>query len=686
MGILVLRLALRELARCRARTLFLSLLVAVQCTLLGGALMTDTSENIDETAASLLQRADINILLWVSLLIITTVVFTSSTQQQLTTVGVLSVSGASRRLIRASLALQGTCTAVLGLLVSAAAIAVPRAIGRRPFGALLGSGNLTEGLPVGRLLALGLLTTLLLTVAAYVPARTASKVPVLDALAGRRPHSRVPRALAKIGVGCLVSGIGAALLTLLGVVGGEPSDGVPDSFLLPAALGALLTTAGVCLVSPIAARAIQLLTSKAHGPALLAGRTLAQHRASTSLVVSLVAAVTCIGTGVGTMTVSANHSVRQDMESGGLPANVVMVTAQHCPAGRFSFEDRAPGEPAEMCRLIEPGRNSVVQVQSILDGAVRVPLRWATFDPAPVVDDGSYTEKPAREIIEPGGILVATEQLLDLIGVNRADREGLERTGMLEISDPHLWGTTWFPAGRFDPTTHTSAVVIRTRSGDLALRAQASTELPARWRLQSVLITEAKASALGLPIRELGVLFVQRGRITESQQRQLSEFENAAWPTDESNDVDMLRLDYSHDGTPPVNWPLELGVAIAVLVTALLSAGLGRSLHPAEEQDERNLLIAIGVNASRRSSVHAWRALLLAGLGILLAVPPSLVTASALTNAYYDRLSWAKGTVVPWLLLGLLLCVPLVTYGFVFAATGIASRRRPQFVALRGTG
>ena len=106
-----------------------------------------------------------------------------------------------------TLALQGFWTGLIGAGTGMVAAIVGLFAG--PVDDRVGPGGGAVRLPVRPLdLAVILVTGVVAaTLAAVVPARTASRVPVMAALAGRRPLGRVPRHLVPIGVGLFAFGV-----------------------------------------------------------------------------------------------------------------------------------------------------------------------------------------------------------------------------------------------------------------------------------------------------------------------------------------------------------------------------------------------------------------------------------------------------------------------------------------------
>ena len=124
--------------------------------------------------------------------IIVAAAFATSARRQLVTVGLLSSNGAPEGVIRRSLALQGSWTGLVGSLLGVAAGVVAVQAFRGRVEELLGHAVTGHGVAPLDLLVIVATGVVAASLAALLPARTASRVPVTAALAGRRPVGRVP--------------------------------------------------------------------------------------------------------------------------------------------------------------------------------------------------------------------------------------------------------------------------------------------------------------------------------------------------------------------------------------------------------------------------------------------------------------------------------------------------------------
>ncbi|MEM8903555.1 MAG: FtsX-like permease family protein, partial [Actinomycetota bacterium] len=150
--------------------------------------------------------------------VVASAAFATSGRRQLVTVGQLSANGAGEHVIRRTFLLQGAWS---GLLGAALGIVVGAAITSRWWWlAELGADRrlVADRWAPLDLVVIAATATLAATIAALVPSWSASRLPVLAALAGRRPLGRPARWVAPLG---LASTIGGLLVLAAAAVEGE---------------------------------------------------------------------------------------------------------------------------------------------------------------------------------------------------------------------------------------------------------------------------------------------------------------------------------------------------------------------------------------------------------------------------------------------------------------------------------
>ena len=224
--------------------------------------------------------------------IVITSAFASGARRQLTTLGQLAANGAGPRVLRRTLLLQGTWTGIagsvagLGLGFASLAIIDPyrgRIFNRDPSGYVLRPIDLVPIIVMG---------TVATTIAALVPARTTSRIPVLAALAGRRPLGRIPRGLTVGGLVSVVAGLGLLGLAVLGSTGNSTSGG--SVWTATAVVGGIGVLLGASAVAPALVGVLEPIASRLHGPWRFAARSLVRQRTRTGGVVSAVCATSAL--------------------------------------------------------------------------------------------------------------------------------------------------------------------------------------------------------------------------------------------------------------------------------------------------------------------------------------------------------------------------------------------------------
>ena len=195
-------------------------------------------------------------------------------------------------MIERSLALQGSWTGALGAIAGIALALAAVTAGWGLFEEFVGAELPSRNISIFDLVVVGLTATIAATIAAFLPARSAARVPVLTALAGRRPVRKVPKWMAPVGLLGFVGGLG-----LLALVAFASRDGSNDNIAAGVAVvGSVSVMVGLLCVSPALIEAASKLGHRWPGPLLLAVRSLARQRTRSSAVVSAIAVVMALTT------------------------------------------------------------------------------------------------------------------------------------------------------------------------------------------------------------------------------------------------------------------------------------------------------------------------------------------------------------------------------------------------------
>ncbi|HEU5152262.1 MAG TPA: ABC transporter permease, partial [Iamia sp.] len=210
--------------------------------------------------------------------------FAISARRQVRQLGILAAAGAGPGDLTRAVLLQGSTLGLVGAIVATVLVYAGRAVAvtwvLRPAAE---DGPIIPLAPAS-VLGLAVLGVVAGTLAALVPALTASRIPVLAALAGRRPVPR--RRMWSPWVGGVV--LAGGLVTLGAVTVASTHDAAPagGETAAGAALAVLAVMGGATALSPAVIAAVARLTGRARGTARLAGRSLSRDRMRSSAVVA----------------------------------------------------------------------------------------------------------------------------------------------------------------------------------------------------------------------------------------------------------------------------------------------------------------------------------------------------------------------------------------------------------------
>lgn len=593
--------------------------------------------------------------------IIITAAFATGARRQLVTLGQLSANGADQRLLRRSLSLQGSWSGLLGSLLGAGAA----------LGALIVFRSTVETVirhdPGPYVFSLADIAIIVLTgigaatIAAFIPARAITRVPVLSALGGRRPLGAVPRRLVPIGF--LLFGSGVALLALVAAGTRNGASGAGDLFAVAAVLGGLAVLGGVCCISPVFVGGFGQISSRIGGAGRLAARSLARVRTRSAAVVTAIATAGAVAIAIATFAGMDNH--RQETPS--LPDNVVVIS-------RFNDAGEAPAVmpesdgPIRVKAVAPPSSQPVTaatraKVEAIVPGIRFSPLRRAHYLPPPRA--AGDTERSA----EPGLVAVADPALLDVIGLSDHDAAALAKTGALEL----------FPIAA--PRVSEDTVRFETASGpfDAAIRQ----DTPASDGGDvAVLVTPARAKELGFTFTTSELIGTAPTSLTSAQRDRLQTIGDAAYVTDAFYNTDTGAA--VHEGVMFAQGrqvsltTVQLWIVGGTLVFTLLVVAIGLALSAAESREERDVLVAVGARPRTLRRVAGLKALFLAVAGAFLAIPAGFVPVTLVVRTATPDLSPVKPVVFPWLTATLLLlAVPLIAGAASWLGSRIAQRANP---------
>ena len=592
--------------------------------------------------------------------------FATSARRQLVALGQLSANGADRSLLRLTLALQGSWSGVVGV-ATGMALAAAALLAGRPLLEMLNDRRLPPYVVAGGDLAMvATIGVVAATIAALVPARSASRVPAMAALGGRRPLGRVPRRLVLAGL--LAFAVGLFLL-VLAATATTASDGASSDLWAAVALvgGLCILTAVVC-TAPITVDLVGRVCARLPGAWRLGGRSLARTRARSAGVVAAIGAMTALVVAGTTMWATATVG---DYEPGTwIPSNIVSASTCSYPKEEASTELTI--DPP-VFRCVPAPATLAASIAEIVEPDAALILRGVEWDPAPF----DATSPQPIELLLDGRITIADPFLLDLVGLSSADRALLESTGAIRLQQ------------EFSEFAQSPRSVIETQDGrrlelDVATTTEPFTSLV---NTTGLLITPSRAADLALPISEYETLFVLAAPLTDDQAERLGALGGGntnidvfdLTPAEQSTRT--ARFDrIAYDAAPNDNRVvIQFAISVVATLLTLVVVGIGLSLSAIESRDERDVLSAIGAPPRVLRSVAARKALLMAAAGALVAVPAGLVPVFVVlyVEENSDR-SISDIITIPWLTLGaLVIGVPLVAAASTTVASAIAQRVRP---------
>jgi putative ABC transport system permease protein len=614
----------------------------------------------------------------VALVVLGTVItaaFAISARRQLHTVGLLSATGASPRTVKRFLVTQGAVTGALGAAIGIAiGLVVATFLPEDVVDDMVGHNVQSVAYPLVELLPIFLLGTLGAAAAASIPARSASRVSTLQALAGRRPLPRVPARMPGWGVGALIAGAACFAMAVSG-----SRDGGSSLWALVAIAGALSTLAGVCFISPWVVAHLDGLGARFPYSWRLAGRSLARNRVRSSAVIGAIAAVAAALVTGSTLYASAASSdcCGSDLQYSA-PNHVVVTTSRVTetePLAPVSPDGVAPlppvAEPVWESIPIDADADLIEEVAAILPDARQIELIELTRAEGTTNPLDPYSSTLLAEVLpEEGGgesevfanlrVGIATLGLLDEFGVPDDLRRTLDDGRAVAV-------------GPWDADVQ--IVVVDDQGEDQPVDVSGVVRSPAAsWSVPTLLISEATARDLGFEPIPGGVLFSNPDALTREEIQDLQTVRDDMWW---NQDGEMMASETGGDRRQTtrvesdINVPdgeevsaalIRAGVLGGVFLLMLAVVAVGLALAGKDSEDERQVLAAIGAPPRTLRRVGALRGVLLVAIAVLLAVPAGVLPAWAIVEAANNA---GERLALDWPTLGFLLVVVPVATGLI---------------------
>lgn len=542
--------------------------------------------------------------------------FAVGARRALRSLGLVAATGATpaetRRIVLAGGVVLGGIGVVAGVVigvVSAYAVnpVLPVLLDRVVPAVSLPPGRIALAAALGFAAALG---------AAAVPAYTAARVPVLEALRGGRPPERRMRWATLVGLAVVIAG---AALTLRGALGIVSTPMV--------IAGCVAVVAGVALCARAAIGVLAWPATRVSAAGRIALRDLLRQRARNGPAVAAVMGALALPIALGTFALATDaRDAEQYRPLLGDDQLVVTLAGEEGVGGAMDEPARAPGapDPSEATRAEFLELDEAVRLAEGAGMEVRASaeLVIAGINPA---DDPPGTER-AEEGDEP--VAVGVE------GPARADVVGHPSSAQMAIGSSELLAALGVPdaagaleAGEiigigpdaFDDRDDTAVIDPRGRAITVT---GVTVDGPHRLQLPRYVVSPDRAAELGLvPIP------VTRGLL-------------ASGAPVESDAVDLFRDQLPsesfvlvEDPLPNVFGTLRWLATVAAAAVALGVVAIAAALAATEARRDRALLHAVGADPQLRRRIAATQTGAMALLAGVLAVPAGLIPAAAILVA-----------------------------------------------------
>ena len=489
-----------------------------------------------------------------------------------------------------------------------------------------------------------ILAVLAATIAAWLPARTASRVPVLAALAGRMPTSRTPRWIAPVSLGT----VGFGLLLVIAA-----RDAYSTASTVQSTIGVLLIIGGGALLSVPLVGVAGRLADRLRVVGRLVARDSARQtiRAASAITALMVILTGTIAIGVAVRTSEASAFVTY----GGSYGDPRIVFA----SGGYVNDGTDPVSPGFTPQFDLSGEQEAAIAAVIPDAAIfRVAMLAGNAVLAEFTAYATYAEYRGDLYClgESGGQwcadansvdlnpTAAEPALLDALGVSGAGAE-------LESGNPIVLGNR-----------RTSVEITY---GAETFAAEMFPTSVARWETPRLVVPESWASERGLLDEPRRAAFFINNAPLNAQQRE----DIVGQP---------INVSIGWDGqlgiTDEQALAIVLGVALAAVVVVI---GIVTALSTTESDRDIGLMVAVGAAPSLRRRFLGHQTAFYTASAAVLAIPIGLLLMRVVSgnDVFWGPLGiWTGGIAVPWrMAVVVLIALPAV----VGAGTALIVRSLP---------
>jgi putative ABC transport system permease protein len=588
--------------------------------------------------------------------------FAVGARRQLVTLGQLSANGAAEGLLKRMLSLQGAFCGVLGTGAGIGAGVVTLLLMHSHFDNWI-HRNIGPFVWSPRdLIAISITGIVAATIAAYFPARSAARVPVLSALAGRRPLGALPRSIVPIGIALFGGGV-----LVLSLVAAASRNGGGNNLAGAAVFGGLLVLAGACCVSPVVVASLARVGRHVRGAGRVALRSIVRSRARSAAVVMALAAIN--GGAIAIGTAFASRTEHSGFGSQPMPDNALELVHHTFPPSPDETPTLLPIAPSveQTLKTILP--NATWHERRAVTGTVNTPVDQA---PGGIRGTTGGVGGTKRIFAIPGsdGIVVADPAILSVVGLSSSDLATLQRTGVMVFPQPDL-----------NDNAPVSVTVGDGASAQTIPAARPKHRVRSGAGIQA-LITPAEAQRLHAPIVSAGAIVTNPTAFNESQRASIDAltptimFGSSGAPDQQPSDItDLIWSGPRSTGISP-DTVRQIILAIVVAI-ALIVLAMSLALSAAETRDERDVLVSLGARPRTMRGVAAWKAASLSFTGAALAIPTGFIPVAVVYYAAVRPGDTAR-LAFPWsTVFELLLVAPLIAAVVAGVGSGIAQRVRP---------
>ncbi len=501
--------------------------------------------------------------------------FVAVAQRRLRQLGMLAAIGAPSGLLRLVMVTNGALVGLAATITGTAAGLALWFAGAPLLGRTAGLRIDRLAVPWWLVAAIALLTVATTTTAAWWPARLMSRIPITEALSGRRPRPRVARRSIVLAGGLIIGG--ALAVASAGDVADETANGFAVTNTLLLASGTVGIVGGTLLLSPLVVATLASVPTRAPLPIRVALRDLARYQSRSAAALAAIS----LALGVPMAVIIGVSAAEDDRDEGNLSSHHLLVTADDLTAPFVT--DRSADRQLALA-------DAVMALADEVEGQAVLELQ-KVVDPAREINEfGRPTVRVSRpdEVSDGAPVFLASPELLDLYG----DPSVAPGTELItsEASGFALAGAVDPETGQRTPQEVTEVAMVE----------------PVYSSLPTTMMTTEGAARRGWEARPAGWLIVAAEPLTNEQVTVARERAIATGLSIEGRDDQrgLLRLRTAATG---------LAVALALAILAM-TVGLVRS----ESSRDLQTLTATGATSGIRRAITAATAGGLALLGVVL--------------------------------------------------------------------